>query len=663
MMNAVDLPSESSVDRARAFPFSTRVPAWSGGERLPERLQRVLEYLSGYDMGDVRVYYASPWPARVGARAFVLGREIHLSPGAEDALEHEAWHVVQQKRGTVHATGVARFDDTRLGVVGFNDDEVLELEAELMGRIARSFVMRRDAIPGGWTLRFSPIRRPVLQKHTTVMGVAYAPKELKSFTEAVLKNVGKSVEKVVDLHVILADILNEDLLFSNWDELEREVRVREVGYQAETAMRNLMKENGPKYAGWKEAVKEYTEKAAKTWAAESKLALDQRKTYASETDMSADVGRFEAEALGKADVITWGSASWTNAATSYALPMFQWLVGAREAPPRKMNCWESVLYALVVSKAAPKNYILWANASYGAHSDFTSKPINVLAGLMDCMDYFYWSQDTKAFPCPIKSKKARVPAKYYDKNFVTIPSDLVIPRGRVIMFGTGEHVAISTGKKRALEEEEAKARFGIEEGHGMLELDGVTGTIIETTIEDLFAHRPTYLAGLVVAPFPICPDTRKDKVAVPYVRPANEEAAAAAKKELVEQEYESTLASQLASVDAKFAKRLANSRNRIDALQKELDDASNPLSDEQRKQKSNTIENENSAIKKTQALVDGEKKSVEKKIEKEVMEEMKRRLLAEENIKYVEKALVNKYIDYGPMDPYRGLVKFPVPQK
>jgi hypothetical protein len=68
---------------------------------LPDPLRRGIEALSGLPMRDVRVHYNSARPGRLQAHAFAQGREIHLAPGQEEHLPHEAWHVVQQKQGRV----------------------------------------------------------------------------------------------------------------------------------------------------------------------------------------------------------------------------------------------------------------------------------------------------------------------------------------------------------------------------------------------------------------------------------------------------------------------------------------------------------------------------------------------------------------------------------
>jgi hypothetical protein len=62
----------------------------------------------------------------VDALAYTQRTHIHVAPGQEQHLAHEAWHVVQQKRGRVRPT---------LDVAGkpVNDDASLEREAQMMG--------------------------------------------------------------------------------------------------------------------------------------------------------------------------------------------------------------------------------------------------------------------------------------------------------------------------------------------------------------------------------------------------------------------------------------------------------------------------------------------------------------------------------------------------
>jgi hypothetical protein len=100
-----------------------RAPRSAG---LPGGLKAGIEAASGLSMDGVRVHYGSPEPARLNAHAFARGADIHLAPGQERHLAHEAWHVVQQAEGRVRPT-------IAVGGTAVNDDSALEREAEVQG--------------------------------------------------------------------------------------------------------------------------------------------------------------------------------------------------------------------------------------------------------------------------------------------------------------------------------------------------------------------------------------------------------------------------------------------------------------------------------------------------------------------------------------------------
>ena len=105
---------------------------------MPDRLKAGVESLSGIDMGNVSVHYNSSKPAKVGALAYTQGTDIHVAPGQEKHLPHEAWHVVQQAQGRVKPT-VQLKDEIQV-----NDDEGLEHEADIMG--AKAFTSGHDTL-------------------------------------------------------------------------------------------------------------------------------------------------------------------------------------------------------------------------------------------------------------------------------------------------------------------------------------------------------------------------------------------------------------------------------------------------------------------------------------------------------------------------------------
>lgn len=97
---------------------------------LPDNLKAGVETLSGMGMDDVKVHYNSSQPAQLQALAYAQGTDIHIAPGQEKHLPHEAWHVVQQKQGRVKSNFQLKKG------VNINDDAGLESEADKMGEKA-----------------------------------------------------------------------------------------------------------------------------------------------------------------------------------------------------------------------------------------------------------------------------------------------------------------------------------------------------------------------------------------------------------------------------------------------------------------------------------------------------------------------------------------------
>ena len=105
---------------------------------LPDKLKTGLEALSGLPMDDVAVHYNSSKPAKLGAEAYARGTDVHIGPGHERHLPHEAWHVAQQKQGRVKPT-------RKMEGVDVNLDDGLEREADVMG--AKALQMKAVADP------------------------------------------------------------------------------------------------------------------------------------------------------------------------------------------------------------------------------------------------------------------------------------------------------------------------------------------------------------------------------------------------------------------------------------------------------------------------------------------------------------------------------------
>lgn len=116
---------QAMVDTSRLQQQPLQKKANNSG--LPQALKSGIENLSGMPMDDVKVHRNSNKPAQLKAHAYAQGTDIHLGPGQERHLPHEAWHVVQQKRGRVKPTLQMKSG------IGINDDDGLEKEADVMG--------------------------------------------------------------------------------------------------------------------------------------------------------------------------------------------------------------------------------------------------------------------------------------------------------------------------------------------------------------------------------------------------------------------------------------------------------------------------------------------------------------------------------------------------
>jgi hypothetical protein len=125
---------ESGRQRAESEPRSKE-----NTTGLPDALKAELENLSGISLDAVRVHYHSAEPAEIAAVAYAEGLDIHIGPGQERHLPHEAWHVVQQLQGRVRPT-------SEVQGIAINADVDLEREADVMGeRATRS---SREPGPG-----------------------------------------------------------------------------------------------------------------------------------------------------------------------------------------------------------------------------------------------------------------------------------------------------------------------------------------------------------------------------------------------------------------------------------------------------------------------------------------------------------------------------------
>ena len=141
LQRALNRPRRAGTSRGGIEPAQANPAEKPNATGLPDRLKAGVESLSGLAMDDVRVHYNSAKPAAVQAHAYAQGTDIHLAPGQEQHLPHEAWHVVQQKQGRVKPT-------LQLKGVAINDDAGLEREADSMGASAARAPSMKNVMRG-----------------------------------------------------------------------------------------------------------------------------------------------------------------------------------------------------------------------------------------------------------------------------------------------------------------------------------------------------------------------------------------------------------------------------------------------------------------------------------------------------------------------------------
>ena len=125
-------PKEEESIQAKSNPETNLA---GSSQALPNTLVDGFKGSTGHDLSNVDVHYNSPEPENMGALAYAQGNEIHLAPGQEQHLPHEAAHIVQQREGRVKPTGETNGQP-------LNDDPKLESEADAMG--AQALQLKTD---------------------------------------------------------------------------------------------------------------------------------------------------------------------------------------------------------------------------------------------------------------------------------------------------------------------------------------------------------------------------------------------------------------------------------------------------------------------------------------------------------------------------------------
>jgi|GEM_PF-6419863 len=158
-----ELPvQKKSIDEEPLQKVSSGKGANNNG--LPDKLRSGVENLSGIAMDDVKVHYNSSRPAQLNALAYAQGSDIHLAPGQEKHLPHEAWHVVQQKQGRVQPTMQMKAG------VPVNDDPGLEKEADIKGAQSLQMKCKECEESPAQRVTASHASRGVAQRYTEQKG-------------------------------------------------------------------------------------------------------------------------------------------------------------------------------------------------------------------------------------------------------------------------------------------------------------------------------------------------------------------------------------------------------------------------------------------------------------------------------------------------------------
>jgi hypothetical protein len=168
---------------------------------LPAGLKAGVESLSGQSMSDVTVHRNSDKPAQLQAHAYAQGSDIHLGPGQEKHLPHEAWHVAQQKQGRVAPT-------TQLKAATLiNDDKGLEQEADVMGAKALQLGGQKEAPlqAKGWENGTTTSSTPI-QLKTLSLGTG----KIQGFGTAIKNLFGKTTFTKLTEEVAKFNALAED---------------------------------------------------------------------------------------------------------------------------------------------------------------------------------------------------------------------------------------------------------------------------------------------------------------------------------------------------------------------------------------------------------------------------------------------------------------------
>lgn len=445
------------------------------GRPLPAALRRALEALSGLAMDDVRVHRGSALPALLGARAFAWGCEVFLGPGAEDALAHEAWHVVQQKQGRAAATGT-------INGVPLNGCAALEAEAHAMGRRAERLAAAGGV--GGAGLRRAGVARPVVQRWIVVGDNAPPKTAAEVRAQLAGAQVPMTEANTPHLRAALDDMDAANLTFADWDALRAEVRRRSFGRRHVGAIETLQARHDNLRATYATNNGFTRVTPAGTVVDTDRLEVF-LKTYR-DTFPRSRQRVLNDEGVAAPTFVFWNPkldlASAETRTDVRRNQVYVWIT-AGQSFPKQMNCWECVLLSGTWSNQGAlvplysRDYALWAIQSreiplyaLGAHG---MEPVPLLVERIVNNAVYH---ATAIAPDRVS---------HSGQNYPALPAR--VAAGSILVFNRGQHVALATGRTRNNARPHARAIYG-NAGHELVELDGATSWIANATIEDTISR-------------------------------------------------------------------------------------------------------------------------------------------------------------------------------
>jgi hypothetical protein len=190
MNNSSRMVAQQQKSAALFGPTPQRIPApASSQDRLPDQLKAGVESLSGMSMDHVKVHYNSPQPAQLNAHAYARGSDIHIAPGQERHLPHEAWHVVQQAQDRVKPT-------TQAKGIEINDRAGLESEADIMGekalaagQLSQPAQLHFDGAGRSGNVGSSPLNSSIVQCVVYKKNVTRVPPAAVSYSQATVRGI------------------------------------------------------------------------------------------------------------------------------------------------------------------------------------------------------------------------------------------------------------------------------------------------------------------------------------------------------------------------------------------------------------------------------------------------------------------------------------------